>query len=139
MSKSLALTNFAANMKLQSSYIHLRNLRFHARHGVASQEREVGADFTVTLRIGFDISQAMQTDNVADTLNYAYIYNNVRASMAEPSQLLEHAAGRIAHNLFDSFPRIQSLDLELTKCNPPMGADSDGAGVELHLINDKTF
>ena len=36
------------------------------------------------------------------------------------------------------FPNDSSIDLKLVKLNPPMGADSDGAGVELHLINDKT-
>lgn len=125
-------------MQLTESYICLDNLRFHSRHGVAPQERETGGDFIVSLRVGYDFAKAMESDDVCDTLNYADIYNNVRARMAEPSKLLEHAAGRIAQSLFNSFPAIRSLDLKLTKCNPPMGADSDGAGVELHLINDKT-
>jgi dihydroneopterin aldolase len=33
---------------------------------------------------------------------------------------------------------VTTVDLTLTKENPPMGADCDGASVELHLINDKT-
>ena len=31
-----------------------------------------------------------------------------------------------------TFPEVTSIDLKLTKLNPPMGADCDGAGVEIH-------
>jgi dihydroneopterin aldolase len=41
-------------------------------------------------------------------------------------------AGRIAKAIVTVFPEVTSIDLELTKQNPPMGADSDGAGVEVH-------
>lgn len=126
-------------MKLQSGYIYLRGVRFHAFHGVMPQERAVGADFVVDLRIGYDVSRAMLTDEVEDTLNYAEVYAVVKREMAQPSQLLEHVAGRIAGALADTFPTIQSVDLTVTKQNPPMGADSKGAGVEIHLINDKTI
>ena len=81
----------------------------------------------------------MKTDNLEGTLNYAEVYQKVREEMATPSKLLEHVAGRIAHRLFSDFPEIQKLQLSITKVNPPMGADSDGAGVEVVLTNDKTY
>lgn len=125
-------------MKVESSYIVLKEVRFHAFHGVMPQERKVGADFLLSLRLGYDISKAMQTDDVADTLNYAEVYQLVKQEMEQPSALLEHVAGRIAQTLMQHFPDVKSIDLTLTKQNPPMGADCQGAGVELHLINDKT-
>lgn len=125
-------------MKLKSSYICLNGVRFHARHGVMPQETAVGGDFLVSLRLGYDISRAMQSDQVADTLSYADVYDLLKSEMQQPSRLLEHVAGRIAGKLFAAFPDAVSLDLTLTKTNPPMGAECDGAGVELHLINDKT-
>lgn len=125
-------------MRIESGYIFLRDLRFHAFHGVMPQERKVGGDFLVSLRMGYDISKAMRTDEVSDTLNYAEVYALVRKEMEQPSALLERVAGRIAEALFASDPNILSIDLWLTKVNPPMGADCQGAGVELHLINDKT-
>ena len=121
-----------------STFIELKNLRFRAFHGVLPQERQVGGDFTVTLRIGYPWQRAMVSDDVADTLNYAAVYALVEREMVHPSRLLEHVAGRIADALLGAFPLISSVDLWLTKVTPPMGADSDGAGVELHLINDKT-
>jgi dihydroneopterin aldolase len=61
----------------------------------------------------------------------------VKEEIQKPSALLEHVAGRIVNAINQSFPAIQTIDLTLTKQNPPMGADCEGAGVELHLINDK--
>ena len=125
-------------MRITASYIHLRNVRFHAFHGVMPQERRVGAYFLVNLRVGYPLEKAMRSDEVADTLNYAALYAVVRQEMMTPSNLLEHVAGRIADAVIKAFPQVTSIDLELTKENPPMGADCDGAGVEIHLINDKT-
>ena len=125
-------------MRITSSYISLRNVRFHAFHGVMPQERRVGGDFLVNLRVGYPLEQAMQSDKVGDTLNYAALYEVVKTEMMQPSNLLEHVAGRIADAIVKRFPQVTSIDLDLTKQNPPMGADCDGAGVEIHLINDKT-
>lgn len=126
-------------MKLMSSKIYLRNVRFHAFHGVLPQEGIVGNDYLVNLVLDYDFSSAMQTDELQGTLNYAEVYQKIREEMAVPSKLLEHVAGRIAHRLFSDFPEIQKLQLSITKVNPPMGADSDGAGVEVVLTNDKTY
>lgn len=126
-------------MKLMSSKIYLRNVRFHAFHGVLPQEGIVGNDYLVNLMLDYDFSSAMKTDDLQGTLNYAEVYQKVREEMAVPSKLLEHVAGRIVHRLFSDFPEIQKLQLSITKVNPPMGADSDGAGVEVVLTNDKTY
>ena len=126
-------------MKLMSSKIYLRNVRFHAFHGVLPQEGIVGNDCLVNLVLDYDFSSALKTDDLQGTLNYAEVYQKVREEMAVPSKLLEHVAGRIAHRLFSDFPEIQKLQLSITKVNPPMGADSDGAGVEVVLTNDKTY
>ena len=120
-------------MTLSSGYISLRNVRFHAFHGVLPQERQVGGDFLVTVRVGYPLERAMETDNVDDTLDYAALYALVKKEMAEPSELLEHVAGRIVKAITTSFPKVTSVDLELTKLNPPMGADCEGAAVEVHV------
>ena len=117
---------------LTAGYIHLRQVRFHAFHGVMPQERQVGADFLLDLRVGYPLQQAMQSDEVADTLNYANLYDLVAREMQQPSNLLEHVAGRMVEAISQTFPQVTSIDLELTKQNPPMGADCEGAGVEMH-------
>ena len=115
------------------TYIEVKEARFYAFHGVMPQERRVGGWFTVTLRVGYDWSRAAETDDVADTLNYAELYQILKNEMAVPSQLLEHVAGRIAKAVRTAFPAVTTIDLWVTKENPPMGADCRGAGVEGHF------
>ncbi|HJA83954.1 MAG TPA: dihydroneopterin aldolase [Candidatus Bacteroides intestinavium] len=118
-------------MRISHGYILLKDLRFQARHGVGAQETLVGNEFTVNLRLRTDLTKAVRTDDVADTLSYADVFEAVRDEMSRPSQLLEHVAGRIARRLFQDFPALDAIELKLMKRNPPMGADIDSAGVEL--------
>ena len=122
-------------MLKSESYVFLKNVRFHAFHGVMPQERQVGGDFLLSLRVGYPIDKAMESDDVADTLNYATLFDLAKREMDIPSQLLEHVAGRIVKAITTAFPEVTSIDLELTKQNPPMGADCEGAGVMIKFKN----
>ena len=82
-------------------------------------------------KIGFQVECA-PADDVANTVSYADVYEAVKEEMAIPSKLLEHVCGRIVKRLFHDFPAVESIDLKLSKRNPPMGADLDAAGVEVH-------
>ena len=123
-------------MTLQSSTIFIDQLHLYAFHGVMEQERRVGAEYTILARVHYNIKEALNSDDVADTLNYAELCAIVKEQMAQPSKLLEHVAGRICKAIFDRFPQATAVDLKLTKLNPPMGADCSGAGVEVHFTND---
>ncbi len=125
-------------MKLQSSYIYLRDLHIHAYHGVEPQERKVGNDYLLSLRLRYPIDAAMLSDNVLDTINYADVYRIAEQEMQVPSNLLERVAYRMADRIFRRFAFVEAVDIQLTKLNPPMGTNQGGAGVEVHLINDKT-
>lgn len=118
---------------MKETGIYIRHLRLYAYHGVMPQERKVGGWFVVSLCVRYDITKAMATDDVADTLDYAGLCQLIQQEMAVPSQLLEHVAGRIAKAVFTRFPDVEGLELEITKENPPMGANCQGAGVRLHL------
>ena len=123
-------------MRIERSYIYLKEARFHAYHGVLPQENEVGQDFLVSVRCGVDVMPAIEHDMVEVTLDYGKLYRLIGQEMAKTSQLIEHVAGRIAQCVFSEFPMVTSLDLKITKLNPPMGGDCKGAGVELHLTNE---
>lgn len=114
------------------SYILLENICFFAYHGVAQQETLVGNEFILNLKLKVDITQAMETDDISQTVNYAAVFQAAKTEMEIPSQLLEHVCGRILKRLFREFPSIQSIDIKLQKRNPPMGADIESAGVEIH-------
>ena len=114
------------------TYVCLDDLHFFAYHGVAPQETVVGNEYALSLRLKTDITRAMATDDVADTLNYAEIYQAIKEEMEIPSKLLEHVGGRIVRRLFHDFPVLEYIDLKLSMRNPPMGADIASAGVEIH-------
>ena len=123
-------------MKVTSSYVYVKNLRIHAYHGVLPHENIVGQDCIVSARCGVDISSSMENDMLEVALDYGVLYRLIEREMAQTSQLVEHVAGRIAHCVFDEFPNVTSLDLTITKLNPPFGADCEGAGVEIHVVRE---
>ena len=110
---------------LSQSQIELRSLTFFAYHGVLPEERQQGNTFVVDLVLDADISCAACTDDLADTVNYAAVYDVVQQEMAVPSQLLEHVCGRIATALLDTFAALQRVHVCVVKKNPPI----EGAGV----------
>lgn len=119
-------------MKINNSYILLKEIRCYAYHGVAPQENLIGNEYIIDLKLKVDIGRAAQTDDVADTVNYAEVHHVIKTEMAVPSKLLEHVGGRIVEKLFQQFSTIEEIELRLSKRNPPMGADIDSAGIELH-------
>ncbi len=119
-------------MKINNSYILLKEIRCYAYHGVAPQENLIGNEYIIDLKLKVDISKAAQTDEVAETVNYAEVHQVIMAEMAVPSKLLEHVGGRIIEKLFQQFPALEEIELHLSKRNPPMGADVESAGIELH-------
>ena len=119
---------------LSDAQIMLRGLTFFAFHGVLPEERQQGNRFVVDLVLEADISRAVCTDNLDDTVNYAEVYEVVRREMAVPSQLLEHVCGRIATALLDAFAPLQRVRVSVTKRNPPIeGAGSCESAVVLTL------
>lgn len=101
--------------------ISLEGMEFFAYHGCFHEEQLIGTKFTVDLHVETDTSVAEQSDSLHDTLNYVSIYNVVRTEMEERSHLLEHIAARIIRSLDGTFPAISSLELKISKLNPPVG------------------
>lgn len=122
---------------LTTSRIFINDIILHAQHGVLPQEQLTGNDYKVSVSLDYDISKAINTDNVADTINYAEVYEVIKEEMITPSKLIEHVAGRIAQRLLTQYPSVAAITLRITKLNPPMGAQCQGAGVEITMCNKK--
>lgn len=124
-------------MRLMETKILLRGLRLYARHGVLPHEREQGNWFTIDVEAEVDLTQAMHTDNLADTVSYADLYDTIAREMATPSRLVEHVAARIARSLLSEYPAIRHLRLQLLKDNPPIpGIQCTGCGVIIDTKNN---
>jgi len=103
--------------------IQLNGVRFYAFHGVDEQERVVGNHFFVDMEVTVDFSAAMQHDRLDGTINYAGLYSILEVEMRQPSNLIEHVAGRVIASLLRAYPEIAAVRLKIAKQIPPMGAD----------------
>ena len=85
------------------------------------------------------VEEAVESDNLYDTINYAEVYEVLKREMMIPSYLLEHAAGRMLKALKNHFPQLKAVTLKLAKQNPPFGADIHSAAVILTERFDEPF
>jgi len=109
--------------------IELKKMLFYSYHGAMEQERIVGNTYRVDLKLFLDLSNAIQSDQLDDTVNYADIYALVKEEMAIPSHLLEHVAGRIIQKIKQQFPPVSKITLRLAKMNPPIQGEIQEAAV----------
>ncbi len=120
-------------MQLCDMHIRFNGLKFYAYHGVLPQERRVGAEYTLNLRLALNFAEAATTDRIEDTVSYADVFESIKKEMDIPANLLEHAAYRIARRLLEDFPKLTEVYIELYKQNPPMNADCSQTGISLCL------
>jgi len=113
------------------STITLENMEFHAYHGCLEHEKQLGNTFRVTLSMELDTNIAGKTDNLDETLNYQQVYDVVKREMEIPSRLIEHAGQRITEAVFSQFFQIQTLKVQLSKMNPPLGGKVECVTIEI--------
>lgn len=111
--------------------IEVNGLRIRACHGVMVQERIMGNEFEISIKLRYPIENAMASDELDDTLNYVRVVEIVQREMAETSQLLEHVAGRIYRALIEEFPYILGGEICLSKLTPPIAARLRSVGVKI--------
>ena len=111
--------------------IELEGMEFKAYHGCLEQEKVRGNSFTVDFRGELDLSAAVLSDNLNDTLNYAEIYDIVAEEMSIPSELLENVAGRIVHGIEKRFPELISFSVRVSKKRPPVDGVAQWSRVTL--------
>jgi dihydroneopterin aldolase len=100
--------------------IKLEGMEFKAFHGLYPDERVKGNLFTVDLSFEADTTQAQQTDDIADTVDYVAIYHLVEKEMKYPSSLLEHLAQRIKNSVKYNNIGITNVQVTVSKHKPPI-------------------
>ena len=109
--------------------IEVSGLELWAHHGVLDQERRVGNRFVVDVSLDVDLSKAMASDSVSDTINYAVIVDIVKREMAIPSDLLENVVWRVRRAILSQFPMVIGGSVRLTKLTPPICCQVKGVSV----------
>jgi len=71
--------------------IELRRMTFYAYHGVAPQETRVGNTFIVDLILTAPLENAVWSDDLSDTINYATVYETVGGDIHSASIILKES------------------------------------------------
>jgi len=111
--------------------IKLENIRTFSYHGCLVEESKIGSDYRVDLEIKTDLRKSMETDNLADTVDYVHLNKIVMEEMAIRSNLLEHVAQRIIIRIFAELPEVARIKLSVAKLNPPIGGDVAAVAIEI--------
>ena len=114
--------------------LSLIGMRFSARHGVLAHEKEEPQPFEVDVVLHADLDDAAQRDDLAATVDYAAIYDLVRAIVEGPPRgLIEALAGAIAAAVLDATdPRIVgAVEVRVRKPEAPIDGELETVEVAL--------
>ena len=114
----------------------LETMKFHAYHGVKPEERIIGGTYLVDVTYLID-TVAVASDRITDTIDYAVIFNIVKAEMAIPSNTIEHVAGRTLKAIKAQFPQMPQLTVKITKCFPPVSGEMAAASAFIESSKKK--
>lgn len=111
--------------------IEIEGMEFYAYHGHFKEEQVVGNKFLVNVALKTNCSDAAETDNLQDALNYQVVYKLIQEEMGKKSHLLENIAKRILDSLYSNFKNLENAQIKISKMNPPMGGQIEKVSITL--------
>lgn len=112
--------------------IYMNELDFYGYHGVLPEENRLGQAFQISLTLGLSTKQAGQSDDVADTVSYADVYETVKEITEKKRfKLIEALAENIAHTVLADYPLIKEVIVKVIKPNPPIAGHFHSVAVEI--------
>ena len=103
--------------------ILVEGIKLYAYHGCMKEEAIIGGNYIVDVCIEADMSKPSKSDNLNDAIDYVIVYEIVKKEMAVRSKLIEHVAKRILGKLKKCFPKTNTIEVRVTKLNPPIDGD----------------
>ncbi|NIS38079.1 dihydroneopterin aldolase [Candidatus Saccharibacteria bacterium] len=117
--------------------IRLNNMIFYAHHGYYPAERELGQKFEIDVEMECDLSRAVKSDSLKDTVNYHKVYDKVSEIFNNYKFILiEKLADKIAYDILDNF-LIHSIRIRIRKPQVSMHGFLDNVEVEIYRERSK--
>jgi 7,8-dihydroneopterin aldolase/epimerase/oxygenase len=111
--------------------IAVRGISAHAHHGVYDWEREQGQTFRVDAVLELDTAEAGASDDLARTVNYADLAQQLHAVLTgDPVALLETLAQRLADVCLVS-PLVDAVEISVHKPQAQLGVPFDDVVVSI--------
>jgi dihydroneopterin aldolase len=115
-----------------SDRIELFGLRAKGFHGVFESERREGQEFVVDLVLHVDTAPAALSDDLADTVDYGVIAQEVHDVVTgDPVDLIETLAGRIASVVL-THRAVEAVDVAVHKPQAPITVPFDDVVLRIH-------
>ncbi len=111
--------------------VSLKNMVFYGYHGVADQEKILGGKFEADLILEFDMTPAIKSDHLKDTISYENLYKLVHDIVTQSKYfLIEALAGKILHEVFTHYDP-DKVCVRIRKPNAPVKGVLDTVEVEI--------
>ena len=128
---------FYEEKRLQSLYlsfimgnIFLKNIQVYSYHGCMDEEKKIGSDYLVNLKIKTDLSLSSKTDKLKHTVDYVSLHKIVKEEMKISAKLLENVTDRIVERILKEHPCVIKASVKVAKKNPPVGGCVDEVAVK---------
>jgi 7,8-dihydroneopterin aldolase/epimerase/oxygenase len=111
--------------------IAVRGIAAFGHHGVYAEERATGQPFVVDVVLRLDLAPAAGSDDVADTVHYGELAQQVVAAVErDPVDLVETVAQRVA-DLALSYPLVDEVEVTVHKPAAPVGVPFSDVAVTI--------
>lgn len=117
--------------------IIINSAHFLCNIGVTEEERKNKQEIIIDLKLFFDSLNAIQSDNIKNTINYSEIYELIK-KIAEEKQynLIEAMAENVAEEIFSNF-NVNKVVVRIKK--PNALADRNVKYVAVEISRSKNF
>lgn len=115
---------------MERDQIHIRDLRFKTIIGVNPAERLVEQDVLINITLFTDHTAAGESDDLADTINYASLAEAVTALVRESGFLLVERAAVAINGLCLAYPRVNRAIVTVEKPDAVPSARAVGVTVD---------
>lgn len=120
-------------LKQLKGWIGLKNMEFHAYHGVYDNEKQKGGTFQIDLFVKTDMLPAANSDDLKLAVNYESLANTAIEEMQKPSSLLEHVAKRILVMVLKQHTTVSVAKIKISKLEPPVNIPCRASIVKMKL------
>jgi len=111
--------------------VEVNGLSLYTRHGVSDAERELGQRLVFDVSLRLPACDAIVTDRVEDTADYAEVCEQVALAAQERSyRTLERLCAAVADRLLDRFG-AEEITVRAAKPEPPIALPVDEVAVEV--------
>ncbi len=112
--------------------IHLDAVKFYAYHGIFAEEKTLGNNYIVDIKIEV-IGNNQIIESIFETIDYALVFDMLQKRMQIPTPLLETIATEFCHAVLNKFQLASSIDFSIKKMNPPIENFIGNVGVQFVL------